>query len=85
MVMYEHLFIALVGHENVEVRDEAIRLLNVIYDGVDWQYKVPHVPVIKCAGDEMEVTAIGMNESLSCVPGRAKLTASFFCSWVLYS
>ncbi len=45
--MYERIFICLVGHENIEARDDAIRLLNVIYDRLDWQFYNPHVSVIK--------------------------------------
>ena len=47
MRMYERIFTSLIGHENNEVRTDAVRMLNVIVDGLDWQYENPHVPVIK--------------------------------------
>ena len=45
--VYERIFIALVGNENNEVRDDAIRALNGIYDGNDWQFETPYTPVLK--------------------------------------
>ncbi len=62
--VYEKLFIALVGSETPDVRDfetptvrdEAVKILNVIYDGLDWQYKHPFAPVIKCCEDAIEIS-----------------------------
>ena len=44
--LIEKLLIQLLGHLSMEVRDMSIVLLNVLYDGVDWQFNEPLVPVI---------------------------------------
>lgn len=35
----EKLFIQLLGHEDREIRDEAVKLLNMLYDETNWQEK----------------------------------------------
>jgi hypothetical protein len=35
----EKLFIQLLGHEEKEIRDEAVKLLNMLYDETNWQEK----------------------------------------------
>jgi len=47
----ERLLVAIHGHENADVRENVIRLLNVIYDENDWQIKEPHQTVIAQVGD----------------------------------
>ena len=39
--IYEKLFIQLLGHLDREVRNEAIKILNIIYDQTTWQEKSP--------------------------------------------
>ena len=37
--IYERLFIQLLGHLDREVRNDAIKILNIIYDQTTWQEK----------------------------------------------
>ena len=53
--LYERFFVALVGHEHNEVRDDAIRMLNSIYDQLDWQYTAAYSPVLRYV-DILEIT-----------------------------
>jgi len=39
--IYEKLFIQLLGHLDREVRNEAVKVLNIIYDQTTWQEKSP--------------------------------------------
>jgi len=51
----EKLFIQLLGHSDLEIRDHAIVLLNTLYDGVDWQHSEAFVPVIKISGTNFSI------------------------------
>ena len=44
----EKLLIQLLGHYDFEVRDKSIIYLNVLYDGIDWQFSAPFDPKITC-------------------------------------
>ena len=39
--IYERLFIQLLGHLDREVRNDAVKILNIIYDQTTWQEKSP--------------------------------------------
>ncbi|MDR3736752.1 MAG: alpha-amylase family protein, partial [Acidobacteriaceae bacterium] len=47
----EKLLIQLLGHSEIEIRDQAIVLLNMLYDGVDWQFSEAFVPKVVCVGN----------------------------------
>ena len=40
------------------IRDQAIVLLNMLYDGVDWQLQEAFRPVIRCVGQHFVVSII---------------------------
>ena len=42
----------------MSVRDQAVILLNMLYDGVDWQLSSPFRPVVKCIGQHFTVSII---------------------------
>ena len=48
----EGVLVACLGHASLRPRAQAVRLLNALYDGVDWQLVEPLVPVIAYVGDE---------------------------------
>ena len=48
----EGVLVACLGHASLRPRAQAVRLLNALYDGVDWQLVEPIVPVIAYVGDE---------------------------------
>ena len=56
--IYEKLFIQLLGHIDREVRNEAIKILNIIYDQTTWQEKSPF-PIentkIQLLGEELNL------------------------------
>lgn len=48
----EEVCIMLMGHHYQPVRESGVRLLNVLYDGNDWQCESPFKCEIKSVGDE---------------------------------
>ena len=48
----EGVLVACLGHASLRPRAQAVRLLNALYDGVDWQLVEPLVPVIAYVGDD---------------------------------
>lgn len=38
-----------------EITDDAVRLLNIYYDGVDWQLRSPFRPVISSVGKRVKI------------------------------
>ena len=54
----EKLLIQLQGYYEMTVRDQAIVLLNMLYDGVDWQLQEAFRPVIRCVGQHFVVSII---------------------------
>jgi len=54
----EKLLIQLLGYYEMSVRDQAVVLLNMLYDGVDWQLTSAFVPVIRCVGQHFKVNVI---------------------------
>lgn len=53
----EKLLIQLQGYCEISIRDQAIVLLNMLYDGVDWQLSEAFRPVIRCVGQHFIVSA----------------------------
>ncbi|GAM27650.1 hypothetical protein SAMD00019534_108260 [Acytostelium subglobosum LB1] len=53
--LVEKLAIGLLGHAAASVRQEAVKLLNVVYDSHNWQVDSPLKPVIRCIGDAFKV------------------------------
>lgn len=51
----EEILIKLMGHPDIEFRDEAIRLLNVLYDETDWQENHGFSPRIISIGEELKM------------------------------
>jgi len=45
----------LLGYYEINIRDQAIVLLNMLYDGVDWQITTAFRPVIRCVGQHFKV------------------------------
>jgi hypothetical protein len=61
--LIEQLLIGLLGMQDIRVRDHAIKLLNILYDRVDWQLVFllylqnnPFKSKISCVGDQFEIT-----------------------------
>jgi hypothetical protein len=55
----EKLFIQMLGHDEKELRDEAVRLLNMLYDGTNWQEKESFKSLaIHNAGNEFKLEII---------------------------
>lgn len=48
----EKLLIQLLGHSEIDVRDQSIVLLNMLIDGVDWQFAEAFTPVVTCVESE---------------------------------
>lgn len=46
----ERTLIQLLGYVDINVRDEAIVLLNMLYDEHDWQMQLSFKPVVRCVG-----------------------------------
>lgn len=44
----EKLLVQLLGHPELEVRDQSIIYLNMLYDGVDWEFSAAFEPKITC-------------------------------------
>ena len=51
----EKILVQLLGYSDIFVRDQAVVLLNMLYDGVDWQYESAFRPVIRCVGQHFKV------------------------------
>jgi len=49
----EKLLIQLLGHQDLEIRDQAIILLNMLYDGVDWQFSEAFAPKIVSVSERL--------------------------------
>jgi len=66
--IYEKLFIQLLGHLDREVRNEAVKVLNIIYDQTTWQEKSPF-PIentnVKLLGNELKLELTVDNNSYS--------------------
>ena len=66
--IYEKLFIQLLGHLDREVRNEAVKVLNIIYDQTTWQEKGPF-PLqntnVKLLGSELVLELTVHNSSYS--------------------
>ena len=43
------------GYQDIFVRDQAVVLLNTLYDGVDWQMQSAFRPVIRSVGQHFKV------------------------------
>lgn len=54
----EKLLVQLLGYYEMSVRDQAIVLLNMLYDNVDWELQSAFVPVVRCVGQHFKVEAI---------------------------
>ena len=54
----EKLLIQLQGYHEISIRDQAIVLLNMLYDGVDWQLQEAFRPVIRCVGQHFVLSVI---------------------------
>ena len=54
----EKLLIQLQGYCEISVRDQAIVLLNMLYDGVDWQLAEAFRPVIRSVGQHFIVNVV---------------------------
>ena len=54
----ERLLIQLQGYADITIRDQAIVLLNMLYDGLDWQLQEAFRPVVRCVGQHFVVKAI---------------------------
>jgi uncharacterized protein Veg len=46
----EKLLVQLQGYCDISIRDQAIVLLNMLYDGVDWQLQEAFRPIIRSVG-----------------------------------
>jgi hypothetical protein len=54
----EKLLIQLQGYYDLSIRDQSIVLLNMLYDGVDWQLQEAFRPVVRSVGQHFIVDAI---------------------------
>ena len=52
----EKILVQLLGYSDMLVRDQAVILLNMLYDGVDWQLGTGFQPVIRCVGQHFKVS-----------------------------
>ncbi len=43
------------GYKDIEVRDEAVIILNLLFDGIDGQLKSTFKPVVRCVGQHFKV------------------------------
>ena len=48
--LIEKLLVQLMGYCDLNIRDQVVVLLNMLYDGVDWQIPEAFRPVIRCVG-----------------------------------
>lgn len=51
----EKLLIQLLGHYDFDIRDQSIVCLNMLYDGVDWQFGVAFEPKVACVKSQFVV------------------------------
>ena len=56
LFLIEKILIQLLGYYDMLVRDQAVILLNMLYDGVDWQLGSGFKPVIRCVGQHFKVS-----------------------------
>ena len=54
----EKLLIQLQGYCDIGIRDQAIVLLNMLYDGVDWQLQEAFRPVVRSVGQHFIVNVM---------------------------
>jgi len=54
----EKLLVQLQGYCDISIRDQAIVLLNMLYDGVDWQLLEAFRPTIRCVGQHFVINCI---------------------------
>jgi len=70
----EGVLVALLGHASPRPRGMAVRLLNALYDGIDWQLADAHVPIIAEVGQALTVdvyTAYTLPTVAGATPGAA--------------
>lgn len=51
----ERILIQLLGFHEINIRDQAVVLLNMLYDGVDWQLSAAFRPIVRCIGQHFKV------------------------------
>eukprot|EP01022_Parablepharisma_sp_SALTPOND_P024880 TRINITY_DN55_c0_g1_i1.p1 TRINITY_DN55_c0_g1~~TRINITY_DN55_c0_g1_i1.p1 ORF type:complete len:1631 (+),score=215.10 TRINITY_DN55_c0_g1_i1:3219-8111(+) len=62
----EKLLIQLLGHADLEIRDQTIVLLNMLYDGVDWQFSEAFIPKVVTVDSRFSISeTVVSNENLS--------------------
>jgi len=52
----EKLLIGMLGHPIIQIRDQAVILLNVLYDGIDWHKVDPYTTTIACIGEKFQIS-----------------------------
>lgn len=55
LYLIEKILIQLLGYQDILVRDQAVVLLNMLYDGVDWQMQSAFRPVVRCVGQHFKI------------------------------
>jgi len=65
--LIEKILVQLLGFQDIFVRDQATVLLNMLYDGVDWQMQSAFRPIVRCVGQhfKLEMTLRRDNFSLA--------------------
>lgn len=53
--VYAGVLVACLGHPTARPRAQAVRLLNSLYDGVDWQLQAPLEPAVSFVGKELSI------------------------------
>jgi len=66
LYLIEKLLIQLMGFCDLQVRDQAVVLLNMLYDEVDWQLQEAFRPVIRTVGQHFTINVV-----VQCSPERA--------------
>lgn len=56
LYLIEKILIQLLGYPDIGSRDNAVVLLNTLYDGTDWQLQTAFRPVIRCIGQHFKVS-----------------------------
>lgn len=54
----EKLLVQLQGYCDMNIRDQVVVLLNMLYDGVDWQLPEAFRPVVRCVGQHFVISLI---------------------------
>lgn len=54
----EKLLVQLLGYHEITIRDQAVVLLNMLYDGIDWQLTSAFRPVVRVVGQHFKVNII---------------------------